>query len=223
MRPNAHQLAKRDPALMAVLGLEVLGRGQADFGGEFSEFGIDDSQLARQDVERGMYVNASHLDRDVGDISHLRRIADLARRQQQDTERRLELLDPNRGSTEKIERFTFSLNQELVLGIAEAISMTNNPTTDIKPEKLLFNAPCFNFALINVMQIGNLSVIIGGFEDAANYGPTALGVHLSMPLLRTSNRAQVTGEYTGLAPAPYTSGGSYSFTLTLQGPARMTI
>lgn len=248
MRPSSRELVNRDPALASILGMAHLTRGQNDFGyedaadasfgNELAEFGIEDNltdasmsnRQAYGDIVRGQYGNASVFDTDAsrlrGDNSqliHLQRVAMLAQRQAAKTEERLMLLDPNCGSTEKIGRYTFSLNQQLVLGVPEAITITNNPTTDIKPEKLIFNAPAFNFALISVLQIGNVSVIIGGFEDAANYGPTALGVHVSMPLLRTSNRAQVTGEYTGLAPAPYTSGAEYSFTLTLQGPARMTI
>ena len=216
MRPTSSDLVMRDPAAAAILGV----LGSPDFGieGDYSLAHLS-QKLAGRDIGHGMDRNASVLDADARHLRMSSRELERARK----TEERLELLYPNHGSDEHIGRYAFSLNQELVLGATEAISMTNNPLTDIRPDRLIFNAPCYGFALINVIQAGNLSILVGGFEDAANYTQVAVNVHVSMPLITTSNRAQIGGTYSGLAPAPYTAGGSFLFTGTFQGPARMTI
>jgi hypothetical protein len=226
MKPTTRNLVMRDPALASLLGLAV----ESNFGAE-PTFGADgdyrsadaSNMLAARDERAGLWGNASQLDTDASKLRGEGALVRQAIAQRDATEARLALLDPNRGSHEKIGRYTFSLNQELVLGVSEAIAMTNNPLTDIRPDRLIFNAPCFGFALINVIQAGNMSVVTGGFEDAANYTQVAVNVHLSFPLITTSNRAQISGEYSGLAPSPYTSGGSFGFVGTFQGPARMTI
>lgn len=213
MRPTSTDLVQRDLASASLLGLV----GSPDFGadGDYSLANLS-SRLAGRDVGHGMFHNAGLLD---SDAQALRR----AQRREEKTEERLSLLYPNRGSDEHIGRYSFSLYQELTLGAAEAISMTNNPLTDIRPDRLVMNAPCYGFALINVIQAGNLSILVGSIEDAFNYIQTAVNVHVSMPLVTTSNRVQIAGAYSGLAPAPYTAGGVFPFIATFHGAARMTI
>jgi hypothetical protein len=224
--PTARELITRDPAMAAIMGES---RG-ADFG---IESNLDSAWWSRADASRldtqGNYAPASRLDfdaalltRDNAQLIAEHKLAMHLLAQRQKTEERLALLDPNAGSTEKIERYTFSMNQEVVLGASEAIFMTSSPLTDIKPERLIFNAPCYGFAFITQAQIGNTSVIIGSGEDAANYSQVAVDVRLSMPLLRTQNRALIGGTYTGISPAPYTPGNEFNFTSTFHGPARMT-
>jgi len=219
MKPTSRQLAQRDPALAALCGLT----GQADFGFDPSDVSHSEA-LAALDTQRGLYGNAEMLDRDAAALmTHpLFRGHRGSGQFNRATIERLKEMDPNWGSSEKIGRYSFTITQTLVLGASEAINATNSPLNDITPKRLIFNAPCYNFALINVVQIGNMSVIIGGSEDAFNYSATAVDVALSMPLLLAGNRALVAGEYTGITPAPYSSGTEYNFVATFHGPARMT-
>jgi len=228
MRPKSHDLVMRDPALAAILGLSHVA--QADFGAE-GRLGQawSSRELANLDAEHGAFQNARQLDIDASMLRRAdsestmeRHLAAKLARQRDATAERLALLDPNAHSLEKIGKYTFSVNQTIVFGASEGLSMTNSPTTDIKPERLIFNAPCFGFATISGVQIGNTSVIIGGSEDAGNYTNVAVDVSLSMPLLPTSNRAIVTGEYTGLTPAPFSAGTDYLFIGTFHGHARMS-
>jgi hypothetical protein len=225
--PSAAELANRDPALSAIYGFAALK--QADFGieGNLTDAAAS-NQLAAYDLGQGHYDSAFNLDRDAADLrrdnaqlTYEQRLAAHLREQRDDTEARLRLLYPNGRSLEKIERYTFSVEQEIVLGAPEGLAMTNSPLTDIKPDRLIFNAPCYNFALINTVQIGNTSVIIGGSEDAFNYTNVAVQVTLGMPMLKTSSRALVGGQYGGLAPAPFTAGNEYNFVATFHGWARM--
>jgi len=218
MRPNSKQLALRDPALAALCGLT----GQPDFGFDPND-AERSSGMAAWDAEHGQYNNAGQLDRDpIALLSHpLFRGRQGGGNLSHETIARLKLMDPNWGSSEKIGRYSFSIPSTLVLGSSEAINATNSPLNDIKPERLIFNAPCYNFALINVVQIGNTSVLVGASEDAFNYNAQAVDVRLDMPLLLAGNRALVAGEYTGISPAPFASGTEYNFVATFHGPARM--
>lgn len=211
MHPTARNLVLRDPALAAIHGA---------FSG--ADFGIEGNlALAGREAEGGHYGVAEQLVRDNSQLTHEQRLAHHLMEQRRHTEERLALLNPNGLSTEKIERYTFSVSQIVVLGAAEGLTMTNSPLTDIKPDRLIFNAPCYNFALISTVQVGNTSVIIGGSEDAANYSNVAVDVRLGMPLCRTSSRILVAGQYGGLSPAPFTAGNEFTFTGTFHGWARM--
>ncbi len=218
MRPSARSLVLRDPAMAAIMGDAY--KAQPDFGADYGMVGTsiaDATALAA----RGQYAPAEQLDIDASALIHDQRLAHHLMEQRRHTEERLALLNPNGLSTEKIERYTFSVEQLVVLGAAEGLAMTNSPLTDIKPDRLIFNAPCYNFALINTVQVGNTSVIIGGSEDAFNYTNVAVDVRLGMPLCRTSSRILVGGVYNGLAPSPFTAGNEYTFVGTFHGWARM--
>lgn len=223
MRPNSNALIGRDPAMAALFGLT----GQADFGVDAYESAIQRTEaLAEDDTRHGAYRNAEQLDRDAAMLLSDRpghsdhwyasklgiNTATLAR---------LKLMDPNFGSTEKIGHYSFTVTAAIVTGTSEGFTATNSPLCDIKPERMIFNVPCFNFALLSTVQIGNTSVLVGSQEDAFNYTATAVDVRLSMPLLRTSSRALVAGQYTGITIAPYTAGFEYSLIATFHGPARM--
>src|SRR5579872_845210 len=112
---------------------------------------------------------------------------------------RASLLDPNAHSTVKVERYPFSINITLALGTPSAFNSTLQPTTRIRPQRVVFNAPTVGFCLISTIQISNVNVVIGASEDAFTYSAGAQGVMLDLPTLDTSYRATVTGNYTGLA------------------------
>ncbi|VVB55229.1 Uncharacterised protein [uncultured archaeon] len=134
------------------------------------------------------------------------------------------LLDPNRDSTVKVERYSFSFSPptNLVLGTASNIpTFTQQPSTTIKGQRVVMNAPVPGFILISTLQIANVNVLVGGTEDAFTYSAGAQGVMLDLPRLDPQNRATSAGAYTGVLPPGYTSGASYQFIVTLQGPATL--
>jgi len=134
------------------------------------------------------------------------------------------LLDPNRHSTVKVERYSFSFSPaaNLVLGTASAIpTFTQNPSTSIKGQRIIMNAPLPGFVLIASLQVANVNVFVGGVEDAFNYSPLAVGVMLDLPRLDPQNRATAAGAYTGVLPPGYTAGNAFQFVITLQGPATL--
>lgn len=140
------------------------------------------------------------------------------------TASRTSLLDPNRDSTIKVERYSFSFSPtaNLQLGLASAIPpFTQQPSTSIKGQRVIMNAPQAGFVTISTLQIANVNVLVGGTEDAFTYNAGAMGVMLDLPRLDPQNRATASGNYTGVLPPGYTSGGAFQFIITLQGPATL--
>jgi len=134
------------------------------------------------------------------------------------------LLDPNRGSTVKVERYSFSFSPtaNLALGTASSIStFTQQPSASIKPQRVLTNAPQEGFVFLSTLQIANVNVFIGGTEDAFNYNARAQGVMLDLPRLDPQNRATSAGSYSGVLPPGFAAGASFTFIITLQGPATL--
>jgi hypothetical protein len=140
------------------------------------------------------------------------------------TASRTMLLDPNRDSTVKVERYSFSFSPttNLVLGTASNIpTFTQNPSTSIKGQRVVMNAPSPGFILVSTLQVANVNVFVGGTEDAYTYSAGAFGVMLDLPRLDPQNRATSAGAYTGVLPSGFTAGNSYQFIITLQGPSTM--
>ncbi len=150
--------------------------------------------------------------------------AAMAIRNPTSTASRTMLLDPNRDSTVKVERYSFSFSPatNIVLGTASNIpTFTQNPSTSIKGQRVIMNAPCAGFVLVSTLQVANVNVFVGGTEDAFTYSAGAQGVMLDLPRLDPQNRATSAGAYTGVLPVGYTAGNSYQFIITLQGPSTM--
>lgn len=142
------------------------------------------------------------------------------------TASRTALLDPNRDSAVKVERYSFSWSPAapLVLGGGAPVAIptfTQQPSTSIKGQRLLMNAPVPGFVQITTLQIANVNVLVGAAEDAFTYSPTAMGVMLDLPRLDPQNRATAAGTYSGMLPLGYTAGFSFVFVITLQGPATL--
>jgi len=134
------------------------------------------------------------------------------------------LLDPNRDSIVKVERYSFSFSpsDNLVLGTASNITpFTQQPSTSIKGQRVIMNAPVPGFVLVSSLQVANVNVLVGGTEDAYTYSAGAQGVMLDLPRLDPQNRATSAGAYTGVLPPGYTSGNRFQFIITLQGPSTL--
>lgn len=217
-KTNGNELVMRDPALAALLGIDA----GSDFGGEFG-FGFGDDSAGPTALS--------------GALTHPAVQAALAATAQRPTQQqalnawhsqnmakahgaaRSSILNPNEGSDVKVERYTFSVNQTLSLGTAAAIDANNQPDTNFRPQRVTMNAPNYGFATISEIKVANVSVTVGGTNDAYQFNANGVGQHLDMPTLSPSNRARVQGNYTGYVPPGYTQGLSYIFCASFTGPA----
>lgn len=222
MRPNSRQLALRDSALAAQLG--ILAHNGSNFGSEFSgEFSAD---------FEGDYEFGDEMDGDFAADPAPAAIpkptaqqALAAYRNQMaakvNRNKRMILLQPNRGSDVKVERYTFTIDTPLTIGGgAVAFLMTGQPDTQIRPQILSINAPSVMFATITEIKVANVSVSIGvGAEDAYNYSPLAPDRHLDMPTLTPANRATVRGNYSNYVPPGFAVGMVTTLSASFKGPA----
>jgi hypothetical protein len=197
MRPNSKVLALRDPAAAILLG--SLAAAGSDFGVEFGghapDFG-DDAPTAENMAK--------------------------AWKEKQYTKQRERILSPNAGSSAKIQRYTFGIGQTLTLETAVALSMTGNPQTYIRPQRVTSNAPTAAFCRLATMQVGNVGVIVGGPIDAFELAAQAQNAHLDVPTLGPQNAVQVTGNYDALLPTGYITATAFRFIMSFKGPASMT-
>lgn len=232
--PNASLLAKRDLATLAILGLTPATFG-SEYGAEFGdETGVDIG------AEFGDEMGAEFGD-DMGDDTVAefgagpRRVRrrPVARPNPQmiaawnqkksaiaRTQRRAAILEPNKGSSVKVERYVFSISTALTIGTPAGLAITGNPDTTIRPQRVTMNAPTPMFVFVNEIKVANVSVTVGsGAEDAFNYNAQGVGQQLDMPTLSPANRATVLGTYSGYVPPGFTAGMVTQFSVSFRGPA----
>ena len=205
MKPNARQLALRDPAMAALMGVLPANFGferGSNFNGEFgSDWGAEDDMGTDFGVAFGYDFGADAAPKPVAPNPNspagqavLANLWNQNLVKQANTKQRAKLLEPNKDSSVKIERYSFTISQTLVLGTASTINMTGQPDTSIRPQRLTMNAPAPMFATIQEIKVANVSVTVGsGSEDAYNYSPLGVGMSLDMPTLTPANRATVLG------------------------------
>ena len=267
MNPNQHQLAMRDPARAALLG--ILPGDGADFGYEHRgydrrehvereraqqlaydqslwqnqqayaaappppfapgyEFGADGAMVAPPAAHPAHAAHGHHIHphhpMHPANQGQMMAIWNEFHARKHMTERREMLLEPNRGSSTKIERYTFALNSDqFTLGGAFGQLLTglsNRPTVTIRPQRLVCNAPVPGFAYIDNVLVSNVSATVGQSEDAFNFSALAVGVHLDLPTITPANPVSVTASYSGIIPPGYgATGQQYIFVCSFQGPA----
>jgi hypothetical protein len=184
----------------------------AEFGAEFGdEYGADDYGAEFGAARRRRRPNPQQA----------LAVFNKAQAMQERSARRNMLLEPNKGSSVKVERYSFPLSNTIVLGTAVAFStLSGQPDTTIRPQRVTCNAPAPMFAFIQEIKVANVSVTVGsGLEDAWDYNANGVGQGLDMPTLSPANRATVLGSYSGFVPPGYVGGTSTSFTMTFKGPA----
>jgi hypothetical protein len=82
------------------------------------------------------------------------------------TQHRELILEPNKFSTVKIERYRFPLNQTIVLGTPVALNLSSQPDVKIRPQRLTSNAPVPMFATLSEIKVANVAVTVGIYVDA---------------------------------------------------------
>jgi hypothetical protein len=249
MRPNATALAMRNPALAALVG--AVPGGGSDFGrdrrgasraparstsratfgyehgAERPYFGDDPHAPAADHVAAatGHMARGVHHDHALhpNNWSRTMEIVHRHHHREERTVHRELVLEPNKGSDVKIERYSFPLAQNLTLGTAAALNMTSTPAVYIRSQRVTCNAPSYAFAYFQSFITGNVGAIVSGAtEDAAHYNAGAFDSHLDLPTLAPGIPMIITGNYTGFVPPSYTTGNAYLFTISFKGPASMT-
>ena len=223
-------LAMRDPALAALLG----ALPGSDFGAEFghtpdpqyemgAEFGYYGYGADAPPPPHAMVAppppHMAHGHNGYGiHPEHAALLRAHHHRQHRTLGREL-LLEPNKGSTTKVERYDFSLNQTVQIGTTSVIDMTLQPSVTLRPQRLICNAPAPGFVVFTTIQVANVAVTVGVATDAFSYGALAVGSHLDCPTLSPANRATLAGQYTGFTPSGYAPNLQFLFVATFQGPA----
>jgi hypothetical protein len=139
----------------------------------------------------------------------------------QATAERASELDPNGDSTVKIGRYGFAINQALVLNTPLTFTQTQNPDVNIRPKRVTMNAPAYGFVTITELKVSNVSVTVGGVQDAFDYNANAVDAQLDLPTMGPQTRATVTGNYTGFTPPGYSAAAAYTFTVSFRGPSNI--
>lgn len=138
------------------------------------------------------------------------------------TREREALLEPNKNSTAKIQRYAFGLSQTVTLSTAEALDLEGNPDTHIRPQRVTCNAPIPGFARLSAIKVANVGVIVGGEVDAFDFAANGQDQQLDVPTLSPANKVRVTGNYSGLLPSGgYVTATDYVFIVSFKGPAKM--
>jgi hypothetical protein len=220
MSKKSNEIAMRDPALAALMGVngDDMGyevdasfepdqfMGEDDFG---ASFGDDEDWLEGESI--------------FGAVPAAPPAAAIVRQHQHRSmhrNRRMLLLEPNKYSDLKVERYTFSVTVTIsTLGTAQAISGSNSPDVNFRPQRVTANVPSPAFVLITDARVANVSFTVGGSIDAWQWNANAVGQSLDVPTLTPANKATFTGNYTGLVPSPLSGTGSYTFVLSFSGPA----
>jgi len=253
MGKNANELAMRDPALAALMGVggadfgndlgyepELLV-GAADFGGNYGggysggpDFGDDAYDMGFADIGADFGVDfgvdfgadptatAAVAAPPLPPGTHPAVRAIVAKHVQQTQHRnsRALLLEPNKYSDLKVERYTFAINATITaLGTSGALGGSNSPDVNFRPQRVTSNVVSPGMVTISDARVANVSFTVGGNIDAWQWNANAVGEHLDVPTLTPANKATFSGTYTGLVPSPLSGTGTYPFALSFTGPA----
>ena len=115
------------------------------------------------------------------------------------TEKREMLLEPNRDSMTKIERYVFSVSTRITLGTATnpLEDLGAKPAVTMRPQSFRTNAPCEDFVFIDAIMASNVCASIG---DGALDAFTPKSLDLDLPTLSPGNLLSLHARYTGRVP-----------------------
>ena len=141
-------------------------------------------------------------------------------RKQAHRDHRAMLLEPNKYSDLKVERYSFSIVTTIsALGTMQALTGSNSPDVNFRPQRVTSNVVSPGMVLISDARVANVSFTVGGMIDAWQWNANAVGQHLDVPTLTPANKASFSGTYTNLVPSPLSGTGSYTFILAFSGPS----
>lgn len=213
MTTNYKNLAMRDPAAAALVGAIDGDDFGVEFAGMYSGMGVEFGEDWTQYGADPINVPAPTKEQALSAFAQLHA-------QKTQAARRARILEPNAGSPVKIETYFMNVSQDLTLGTANtAISASQNPATNFRPQRVVMNAPAPGFATISDIKASNVSAQIGGTADAYMFSALAVNTHLDLPTLTPANSLTVTGSYTGFVPTSYVAATTYKFCAGFVGPA----
>lgn len=231
---DSRTLAMRDPASAALFGIIPSGSfgGESSFGNDWAGdvgFGFGDDHGfgfgAAAPPPPHLAHHAAHPAHGAGNPTAQQAMALWHKHHTQaaHTAHREMILEPNKHSTLKIERYRFPLNMNIVLGSPLAINMSSQPDCKIRPQRLTSNAPVPMFATLSEIKVANVAVTIGGGNsvDAFEFNANGQGQEMDLPTIEPSNKATVVGQYNGLVPPGFLGGSSVLFVLSFTGPSTM--
>lgn len=228
---NAQSLSRRDPAAAVLLGaisgtdfgVERRQQGRSDFGVDFgAEFGNEANPWGH---DPGYNFGFDHYGAEGQPIAVPKPTpaammsAWNAQVQNHIANRKREvLLEPNKGASAKVERYAFPISQAITIGTPVAINLQGNPSVNIRPQRVVMNAPSPNYVYLTLIQVANVVVTVGpGVQDAWDYAAEAVGTSLDLPTLTPANQARVQGNYLGFIPPGYTNGAASFFVASFLG------
>jgi hypothetical protein len=128
------------------------------------------------------------------------------------------------GSDLSVERYSFSLSGNFVLGTAGTFGtdFSGSPDTDFRPQIITANAPAPGFSYLSNLKMANVSVTVGpGEEDLYGISGPSWGRSMDMPTLTPSNRANADGRTTTFVPPGYTPAATYTLAINFKGPSKL--
>jgi hypothetical protein len=223
-----------EPTFGNEFGLDDELEGEFGFGdeGQLNAASMGDHSFARNQIARGdvrqIDVNRdafrnlvgqrnmlrSDLTSDQRKLNHLAQLRD--RREERAVAHQMRL-DPNHGQSLKLGTYSFGLSQAITIGIAVGLFMSDSPACTLRTKRVVMNAPGVGFATVSNLLIANVATTIGGAEDAFAYSAQSFSNEVDYPTLPPSQKATMTGNYTGFAPAPLFNGQSYTFSVRFSG------
>ena len=231
---HSKRIAQRDAAMSALFGLST---DESDFGSEFGgrsfgeeyygyggDFGADAPVVNPAAISPASPAHPLH------PANHAATMAVLQKHHQMQsaTASREHLLDPNKGSTTKVERYSFSIaissgisGTALTIGTPDTFTGSNQPSVTIRPQRFVTNSPAPGVFLINQLQVANVNAFVGDTEDAYNFASTAVGVHLDLPTMSPANKVTVAGQITAYVPPGFAGATGYTLVNSFSGPATL--
>lgn len=130
-------------------------------------------------------------------------------------------LYPNANSLAKIQKYVFAVNQTVVQQTAVAIAATQNPQTQIRPQRVTCNSPSEGWGTLTNVQLANVNVLVGGTLDMFDFSARASDAQMDLPTLSPANAVQVSGAYSGLLAPGFNAGANFIWALSFKGPSNM--
>jgi hypothetical protein len=141
-------------------------------------------------------------------------------RKQAHRNHRAMLLEPNKYSDLKVERYTFAVTTVITsLGTSAGISGSNSPDVNFRPQRVTANVVSPGMVYITDARVANVSFTVGGMIDAWQWNANGVGQQLDVPTLTPANKASFSANYSGMVPSPLSGTGQYIFSLAFTGPA----
>lgn len=135
---------------------------------------------------------------------------------------RVFLLEPNKYSDLKVERYTFAVNALIEeMGKPQVLTGSNSPDVNFRPQRVTANVTGPAVVMLGDARVANVSFIVGGEIDAWQCNPHAVGQDLDVPTLTPANKASFSGRYTGRVTPDMQDlqGKKYLFSMAFTGPA----